>query len=288
MIKAPFLLRHSAQIYDEAKRHAMLDEIFLVLLGFGAGTVGSLVGLGGGIVIAPVLTFLGLPPAAAASSSLMGAFGNIGAATLTHTLKRRIRYQLGLKLGLIATPGTVLGAWLAGVVEPSAFKILFGVALLAVCAYILIRSKMKARSMGETILVMIVAAVSSFSAGVVSSFFGIGGGIVFVPLMMLVMGMTMKDGAAAAQPALLVIVAAGIISHGVLGHLDVGYSILLLIGGFCGGLLGTRISHGLNEMHLRVIVSVLITAAAVRLFWEALDEAYRGGLFLYGLPGITN
>ncbi len=264
----------------------MLEEMWLILLGFGAGAIGSMVGFGGGVVIAPVLTFMGFPPALAASNSLFGAFGNISAAVLTHTLKRRLKYSLGLKMGLVSVPGTVLGALLSGYVESDVFKILFGVILVVISAYILTKGRMRAHATGNTWLVVVLTAGASFSAGIVSSFFGVGGGIIFVPLMVLVMGMTMKDGAAAAQPALLVAAFAGLVSHSMLGHPDFYQAMLLMAGGFGGGLLGVRVSRGLGDRHLRVIVSVLITAAAVRLFWEALDEMYRGGaLFaVYGLP----
>jgi hypothetical protein len=63
--------------------------------------------------------------------------------------------------------------------------------------------------------------------------------------------------------------------------------MLLMAGGFGGGLLGVRVSRGLGDRHLRVIVSVLITAAAVRLFWEALDEMYRGGA-LFAVYGLSS
>ena len=54
----------------------MIDQLWLILLGFAAGILGSMIGLGGGIIIVPVLTFLGFPPTTAASNSLFGALSN--------------------------------------------------------------------------------------------------------------------------------------------------------------------------------------------------------------------
>ena len=120
----------------------MFEDLWLILLGFGAGAAGSMVGFGGGAMIAPVLTFLGLPPSLVASNSLFGTFGNLSGATVTHALKRRIKYSLGLKLGLVSIPGTALGALLAQHAESDLFKILLG-SILAVSAYMLFRGKMK-------------------------------------------------------------------------------------------------------------------------------------------------
>ena len=54
----------------------MIDQLWLIALGFAAGILGSMIGLGGGIIVVPVLTFLGFPPTAAASNSLFAALSN--------------------------------------------------------------------------------------------------------------------------------------------------------------------------------------------------------------------
>ena len=85
----------------------MIDQLWLVPLGFAAGTLGSMIGLGGGVVIVPVLTFLGFPPALAASNSLFAAMANAAASTASYSRQGRIEYRLGLWLGLLSVPGPV-------------------------------------------------------------------------------------------------------------------------------------------------------------------------------------
>ena len=75
----------------------MIDQLWLIPLGFVAGILGSMVGLGGGIIIVPVLTFLGFPPTVAASNSLFAAFSNSVASTISYSRQKRIEYYLGLK-----------------------------------------------------------------------------------------------------------------------------------------------------------------------------------------------
>ena len=60
----------------------MIDQLWLIPLGFVAGILGSMIGLGGGIIIVPILTFLGFPPTVAASNSLFAAFSNSVASTI--------------------------------------------------------------------------------------------------------------------------------------------------------------------------------------------------------------
>ena len=59
----------------------MIDQLWLIPLGFAAGVLGSMIGLGGGIIVVPILTFLGIPPTVAASNSLFAALSNSIAST---------------------------------------------------------------------------------------------------------------------------------------------------------------------------------------------------------------
>ena len=104
----------------------MFEDIWLIPLGFAAGILGSMIGLGGGIIVVPVLTFLGFPPTLAASNSLFAAFSNAVASTISYSRQKRIEYSIGLKLGLLSIPGTVLGAYISTDDAPGIFKILFG------------------------------------------------------------------------------------------------------------------------------------------------------------------
>ena len=82
----------------------------------------------------------------------------------------------------------------------------------------------------------------------VSSFFGIGGGIIFVPVLVAVLGMGMSRAAPTSQFALLFISFAGMISHTVLGHAIRFYeAVLLSVGAFAGGLFGSKLSSRVKQ-----------------------------------------
>jgi uncharacterized membrane protein YfcA len=248
----------------------MIDQLWLVLLGFAAGVLGSMIGLGGGIIIVPILTFLGFPPTVAASNSLFGALSNAIASTISYSRQKRIVYSLGLKLGLLSVPGTILGALLSTDVAPDIFKILFGFVLIASAVYIFVRKKIGTAEKTFSSQVMIFAIGASFFAGLISAFFGIGGGIVFVPLMVVGMGMAMKKAAPTSQLILLFSSLSGVITHSILGHPDFMQAGLLAIGSFIGGLVGARLSIDVKERYLQIIVSVVILIAAGKLFVDSL------------------
>jgi len=249
----------------------MIDQLWLVPLGFAAGILGSMIGLGGGVIVVPVLTFLGFPPTVAASNSLFAALSNATASTISYSKQKRIEYSLGLKLGLLSVPGTVLGAVISTDVAPDVFKILFGFVLITSSVYIFLRKKIETKEKIISKQMILFAIGASFFAGIISSFFGIGGGIIFVPLMVVGMGMAMKKAAPTSQMILLFASLSGVVVHSFLGHPDFLQSGLLAIGSFVGGLVGSRLSIDIKERYLQILVSVVILIAATKLFFDSLS-----------------
>ncbi len=135
----------------------MIDQLWLILLGFAAGVLGSMIGLGGGIIVVPVLTFLGFSPTAAASNSLFATLSNAVASTASYSKQKRIASTLGIKLGLLSVPGTVLGALISTDVTSGLFQMLFGLVLVASAVYIFLR-----RQAG-------FLAIGSFAGGLVGA-----------------------------------------------------------------------------------------------------------------------
>jgi len=240
-----------------------------LLLGFAAGVLGSMIGLGGGIVIVPILTFFGFSPSLAASNSLFAAFSNAVASTASYTKQKRIEYSIGLKLGLLAIPGTVLGVFISHDITPSLFKILFGIVLIASAVYIFLRRKIESKEHNLSKQIVILSIGASFFAGIISSLFGIGGGIVFVPLMVIAIGLSMKIAAPTSQFVLLFVSASGMAAHSLLGHPDYYEALFLALGAFGGGLVGSRLSLEVGEKKLRILVTIVMIAAAIKLFIDS-------------------
>src|SRR2546430_7136549 len=252
----------------------MFEYLGMILLGFAAGIIGSMIGLGGGFVVVPILTFFGFSPQLAASNSLFAAFSNAVASTMSYAKQKRIVYSLGLKLGLLSIPGTILGAYISDGITPSSFKILFGIVLLASSIYIFLKRKMESKDYNLSKQIMVLAIGASFFAGIISSLFGIGGGVVFVPLMVVAIGLSMKLAAPTSQFILLFAAASGMIMHSILGHPDYYQASLLSAGAFVGGLVGSRLSLQIEEKKLKIIVTVVLVIAAIKLFIDSVGTPF--------------
>ena len=252
----------------------MLENLWLIPLGFIAGLLGSIIGLGGGIIIVPVLTFLGFTPTVAASNSLFAVFSNAVASSISYAKQKRIEYSIGIRLGLLSIPGSVLGAFISAEITPTLFKILFGLILIAASIYIYSKRKIESSGSNKSKQIMVFAFGASFFAGIISGLFGVGGGIIFVPLMVIFMGLMMKNAAPTSQFILLFAASSAMITHGLLGHPEYVQALLLAAGAFVGGIVGARLSLEIKESRLKILIMVVMIAAAVKLFIDSLEVSF--------------
>jgi uncharacterized membrane protein YfcA len=239
---------------------------FLLVVGLGAGTLGSMLGVGGGIIMVPALTFLNVPPTQAASTSLIAVMSTSISSTIEYSRQKRINYGLGLEMAACAIPGSVFGAVLSEYLLEDTFKLFFGILLILTGLYVLYKkSVLKDHHIKRRSLPLQVAVfAASFGAGIISSLFGVGGGIIFVPAMLLVLGLTMHRAAPTSQLTLMITAIAGVFTHSALGHPDYLQAVVLSTGSFVGAQIGARLSRITNDTLLqRLLAAVLMTVAII-------------------------
>jgi uncharacterized membrane protein YfcA len=256
----------------------LLDNIttlvFLIGVGLAGGTLGSMLGVGGGIIMVPALTFLNLPPAQAASTSLIAVMSTSVSSTIEYSRQKKIDYRLGLEMAACAIPGGVLGAILSEYLHEDSFKLFFGILLILTGLYLLYKNSVlndhltKRRSMPLQVAAVLIA---SFGAGIISSMFGVGGGIVFVPAMLLVLGLGMHKAAPTSQLTLMMTAIAGVFTHSVLGHPDYLQAVTLSAGAFVGAQIGARLSLVTKDVLLRRLLAVILIVVAVIFILDGLS-----------------
>lgn len=252
----------------------MLDiittAIILVAVGLGAGTLGSMIGVGGGIMMVPALAFLGLPPTQIASTSLFAVTSTSVSSTIAYSKQKRIDYRLGAEMAAFAVPGAVIGAFLSGQLSAQDFRLYFGILLPLVGLYVAFRGSIL-KEKGETGRSAARRAgiyAITFGAGIISSLFGVGGGIIFVPAMLLVLGMAMQKAAPTSQLTLMITALVGVFTHAALQHPDYVYALALSAGAFAGAQLGARWSRKVNEVLLQRMLGVVLIAVAGKFIFD--------------------
>lgn len=243
-----------------------VTAIILAAVGVAAGTLGSMLGVGGGIIMGPVLVFLGLAPAQVAGTSLFAVTSTSVSSTVAYSRQKRIDYKLAIKLAAAAIPGAVLGGFISAGIPKSAFLLYFGILLMAVGAYIIFKSSILKEMERRNISIAERAAVFAitFGAGIISSLFGVGGGTIFVPVMLLIHRMTMHTAAPTSQLTLMITSFAGLFTHVALGHIDYVYAIALSAGAVVGAQIGAKWSKSIKSQMLQRVLGVVLIAVAIK------------------------
>jgi uncharacterized protein len=248
----------------------LLENLFLTfVIGVAAGIVGSMLGLGGGIIISPILTLTGFLPSQVASTSLLAVASTGASSTLSYSIKKRINYSIGIKVSAFAVPFSVIGALVSSNLNPDAFKLYFAILLISTSFYLLFRRQIKAdkrehADRGKLISNTLLYGGSS-AAGFISSLFGIGGGIIFVPLLFAVKKLSMQQSVATSQLSILITSIAGILTHSILFQQDYVFAGSLALGALAGAQVGSFIAIKISEKLLTILFSFSLIIISIQL-----------------------
>lgn len=258
----------------------------LIALGVGVGAFGTLVGAGGGFVLTPVLLLLypSDSPQTVTAISLVAVFFNALSGSVAYARQRRIDYRSGAVFAVATIPGAVAGALLVQLASRRVFDPLMGALLLALAALTLRRPRIDRRDESRGSLRAFtdaagveyryrvpVARGAAYSVGVgfLSSFLGIGGGVVHVPLLVSVLGFPVHVATATshfvlanmAGVASVVHLAGGSFAHG--GGLR--RAAALSVGVVVGAQLGARLSSRVGGTLIRRLLAGALALLALRL-----------------------
>ena len=118
--------------------------------------------------------------------------------------------------------------------------------------------------MRRVLLLLLVGAIGGFLSGM----FGVGGGIIMVPLLVWLIGLDQRHASATSLVAIVPSAVAGSIQYALAGHLDLVAGLLIAAGGIAGSLVGTRLLKTLPLGWLRWLFIALLLVTAVRLLFE--------------------
>jgi len=249
-------------------------EIWLLMLagGFAAGAFGSLLGLGGGVLIVPMLTLgFDLPLREAFGVSLACVVATSAAAAATYLERRVADLRLAMRLELFTATGAVAGGLLAFALDEGLLAGLFALVLVYVAAT-MVRGAVgpaareatpEATSPPTKPRSLPLGAAGSTFGGVVSGLLGIGGGVIIVPLVHLGLGLPLRVATATSTLMVAVTAAASGIVYLVRGGIDPYVLGPTAVGVFVGAVLGSRSAERIDLRILRLLfIAVLVYTAA--------------------------
>lgn len=233
-----------------------------------ASVFGSLVGLGGGFVVIPLLRVaFGVPPAQAAGTSLLLVFANTAAASIGYVRDRVVDMRLAVPLTISAVPGSIVGVLAVKRFSPTGFDVAYGAVLIVLAVLVLGRRKMTSRAAEDLTFAHDprVGLAAGFGVGFFSSLFGIGGGVVLIPLLLIVARMPPHVVTATSAFVITTTAPVGIVAHAIGHDVDWVFATPLLLGGIIGGSLGPPIARRVSSPNLITLLAVALILAAVGL-----------------------
>ena len=250
----------------------------LVLLGVGVGAYGTLIGAGGGFILVPILIILypEWAPEVLTSVSLAVVWMTATSASGAYARQRRIDFTAGLLFACATVPGAILSAFLVQYIGGVAFQIAFAILMLAVAAWLLLPRpgrilvapaparywrRLLTDAHGDTYAYAFdpwLGLVFGLVVGLVATLFGVGGGILYVPLMVLVMRFPSFIAVATSSFVLMFTAGSAATVHLVSGSYSgvLGETAALIAGTLIGGQVGAFLSSRLME-HQGVVLRLL-------------------------------
>jgi uncharacterized membrane protein YfcA len=240
--------------------------LLAVPFGLAVGLSLGLVGGGGSILAVPILVYIlgeEVKDATTASLLIVGATALAGAAD--HARRGRVHVRTASFFGAAGSVGAVAGTAVNRIASSETILFLFALLLLA-AAYGVLRTqdgfeRPEAPVRGRRLWLEIVPA--GLGVGVLTGFFGVGGGFVIVPALVLLLGLPMQVAVGTSLLVIALTSAAAFAAHLSSGSLDWAVALAFTAAGVAGALAGSRLAARVSSTGLRHAFAVLLSVVAV-------------------------
>jgi len=264
-------------------------QIFLIAII--AGFLGSLLGLGGGIIVTPALTLLfGFDIRYAIGASIVSVIATSSGAAIAYIKDRITNVRIGMFLEIGTTLGAITGAFLSGIINPKFLYIIFGLLLLFSAVMMLRKSKAELptnvknhplseklslsgeyydKVLGQQVAYNVDGVYGGlgmmYVAGVISGLLGIGSGIFKVMAMDLFMKLPLKVSSATSNFMIGVTAAASAGVYFLRGDIDPKIAAPVALGVLFGATVGTRVMERLRSKTIRLIFVPVLAIVSIEM-----------------------
>lgn len=275
--------------------------IALVVSGALAGLLGALVGIGGGLIVVPVLVLgFGVDIKIAIASSLIAVVASSTASGSVYVGSGLTNLRLGMLLEVATTIGGIVGSLIAVYISPTVISALFSVLMILTC-FLVLRAKDSEKKSGVASEALInesakekvgklsgsyydsylkhevhydvknvpLGSVLSLFAGILSGLLGVGGGFIKVPAMALGMKVPMKVAAATSNLMIGVTAISSLFVYFARGFVQPIIAAPVALGVAGGALYGTRLAEKISPKLLRKIFAGILVIVAVQMMFKA-------------------
>ena len=272
-----------------------MEYLLLAIIALCSGVVGSLVGLGGGVILVPATLFIGItlgyipeltPQTVVGLSVIMMIFTGLSS-TLSYMKSKTVDYKSGLIFFIGCIPGTMVGAWVNKFLDLPSFNLYFGILLIILSILLIVKDKLKPvkwfvehgtkkqyiDGTGKEYIYgyPIWFAISlTFFVGFCSGLFGIGGGSMIVPAMLLLFQFPPHVAVATSMFLVFLSSLVNSISHIALGNVTWIYTLPIIIGAYVGAKIGSSLNKKMKSETLIYALRIILLLLGIRSILDGL------------------
>lgn len=270
-----------------------VSPILMLLLGLAVGTLGTLIGAGGGFILVPVLVFLfpDLPADTITSISLGVVFLNATSGSIAYARMKRIDYKTAIIFSVATLPGAILGAYSTSMIPKKTFDIILALLLVSISIFLFLRpGQMREMQYGNSGRLvnrdltdakghrykysfnLWIGIIISFFVGFISSLLGIGGGIIHVPALTSLLHFPIHIATATSHFILAFMALAGTIVHIFQGSFDRTWDTTLWIGAgvVVGAQVGAKLSARIQARWISFGLALALLFVGARILYAVL------------------
>ncbi|MFC7366076.1 MULTISPECIES: sulfite exporter TauE/SafE family protein [Bhargavaea] len=272
-----------------------MEFVILAITGLFAGIVGALVGLGGGVILVPAALYFGItlgwvpgltPQRIVGLSVIMMIFIGLSS-TLSYMKSKTVDYRSGLIFFAGSIPGTILGAYVNKGLDLPSFNLYFGILLIFLSVLLLVRKHLKPvrwfvehgraltfRDSEGTVhkygYPVWFAVMLTFGVGFASGLFGIGGGSIIVPAMILLFLFPPHVAVGTSMFMVFLSAIVNAASHISLGNVPWLYTLPVVPAAYIGAKVGAALNKRLNSEALVTALRIILLITGIRSIYEGI------------------
>ncbi len=274
-----------------------IELLILATAGVFAGVLAGFLGIGGGTVLVPLLLTLGCEPIQAVATSSLSIVITASSGSIQNWRMGYLNFKQVLGIGLPALFTAQLGAFLADKFPEFLLLFTFGLLLILNIYLVELRKSITARKKLEeeakTNLAeaptnnnerdanakknqdIMTRIATGSAAGLLAGLFGVGGGVIMVPMQILLLDETIKKAIQTSLGVIVITAISATAGHAFRGNVLWEYGLILGFGGLFGAQFSTRFLPKLSDKVVSLAFRGLLALLSVYIFWKAW-QTYQG------------
>jgi len=269
----------------------MIPSSLVTLAGSGlfAGILAGFLGIGGGTVLVPLLVSVGYTPVQSVATSSLSIVVTAFSGSIQNWRMGFFSFQRVLLIGLPAVATAQIGAAIASRILPYYLLAAFGLLLLLNIYLVELRKRLIAkkaeeqrrgntgRRRGFFFHTIVARLFTGGAAGILAGLFGVGGGVIMVPLQILLLGEKIKTAIQTSLGVIVITAISACVGHALRGNVLLVQGLILGAGGFIGAQISARFLPTLSERVVSLLFRAFLALMSVYVFWQAW-QSYRAFL----------